>query len=308
MPLPHSHELVLERFLKQSNFNAGAVVLDLDGTALLEDRGKIFISGSVEKGLREVRKLNRPVILNTLRFPLSVMRTVAREWIGIYEEQIPAVLLNGSQVGFITHREDKLHFEEVKSFPLMPDEIDEIVEGIRELVDNNIRDIILFYYPRDWREGEVIWTPERNRIEKLSKKFLSATEVVAWEIGELHEKMKSAEPCMALVLVDRAGDTLMAYQHNRPSTFYTSEKVDKRSGLSHMAEVLGISLEDSVGAGDTLMDSFLEMTGLSVIVGNDSLPYKGVKETVAVKDPIELGELVSLMARLARSHMKTSTS
>jgi hydroxymethylpyrimidine pyrophosphatase-like HAD family hydrolase len=285
MPIPHSHELALDRFLRQSNFATGSIVLDLDGTALLEERGKVFIS------------------LNTLRFPLSVMRTVAREWIDIYEDQIPAILLNGSQIGFITHREDKLHFEEVKSFPMKPTEIDEIVDGLEELVDNNIRDILLFFYPLDWREGEVIWTPERNRIPKLSERYLSASEVVSWEVNELREKVHEARPCMSLVLVDRPGDTLMAYQHNQPSTFYTSQGVDKSRGLTEMAETLGVSIADSVGAGDTLMDTFLVNTGLSLIVGNDSLPYRGEKETLMVRDPIELGEMICSLARLARNHL-----
>jgi hydroxymethylpyrimidine pyrophosphatase-like HAD family hydrolase len=302
MPLPHSHELVLERFIRQSNFGAGAVVLDLDGTALLEDRGKIFISGSVENGLRDIRSLHRPVILNTLRFPLSVMRTVAREWIDIYEDQIPVILMNGSQLGFITHREDKLHFEEVKSFTMSPIEIDQIVDGLRELVDNNIKDIILFYYPKDWREGEVIWTPERNRVERLTERYLSASEVVAWEINELREKMHQSSPCMSLLLVDRPGDTLMAYQHKQPSTFFTSNGVDKAHGLVEMASTLGVSLPDSVGAGDTLMDNFLTVTGLALVVGNESLPYQGEKETLMVRDPIELGEMITCIAHLARSH------
>ena len=42
---------LLKRFLEQSDFQQSLLALDLDGTALVEDRGKVFISRSVEKAV-----------------------------------------------------------------------------------------------------------------------------------------------------------------------------------------------------------------------------------------------------------------
>jgi hydroxymethylpyrimidine pyrophosphatase-like HAD family hydrolase len=308
MPLIPQQELILEKFLDQVDFGAGSVILDLDGTALLEERGKIYMSGSVERGIEEVVKLGRPLILNTLRFPISVIWTVARELEAVIKGKIPCVLLNGSLLGYIEKKEDKFVFEELAAFPLRGEEIEGIIRGLTELVDNNIRDIIFFYYPRDWREGEIIWTPEADRIEFLENKYLSASRVRAWTLKELEEKMKLAEPCMAFLLVDRPGDTLMAYQHSRPSSFFTHEGIDKAFGMREMARRLQISLENSVGAGDTLMDNFLSELGLAVLVGNDRLPFRGVRETIILKDPIELGELITCFAALYEKRRNKSSN
>src|SRR6188474_2074807 len=94
---------VLRKFLMQSRFASdGAVVMDLDGTAVHEEHGRIYIPEPVEFGLKEVYELGRPVVLNSLRFPLSVMRTFGKEWLAISGAPIPVVSMNGSQIGYVT--------------------------------------------------------------------------------------------------------------------------------------------------------------------------------------------------------------
>jgi hydroxymethylpyrimidine pyrophosphatase-like HAD family hydrolase len=301
MPLTPTHHLVLEQFMNQADFRAGSVILDLDGTALLEDKGKVFISASVEKAVQHIVALGRPVILNTLRFPLSVIRTIAQEWIEISGPRIPAVLLNGSVIGYFEKQGEDIVFDELASFPLLAEHTHGMVRGIQQLIENNITDIILFFYPRNWREGEIIWTPEPQRIEGLQKKYCSASQVVSWSLRELYRRVHKAEPCMALILVDRPGDALMAYQHSQPSTFHTRPGVDKAFGTREMAALLKVSLKDSLGAGDTMMDNFLTEVGLATLVGSDRLPYRGKQETVIVNDPRELGELISSFAQMAQS-------
>ena len=56
----------LQRFTAHCDFSKAFLALDLDGTALLEDHGKVFISGSVEKGVKErvrirIRLLQLPI-------------------------------------------------------------------------------------------------------------------------------------------------------------------------------------------------------------------------------------------------------
>ena len=64
----------LRAFLADGRFAAsGGLVTDLDGTAVLEREGRIFLPSSVELGLRHVHRRGRPVIANTLRFPRSVI-------------------------------------------------------------------------------------------------------------------------------------------------------------------------------------------------------------------------------------------
>src|SRR5258708_39986722 len=106
MPWSSEHSLKLQSFMEKSDFNRGLLVLDLDGTALLEDKGKVFISSSVEKGVKLVHDLERPVALNTLRFPRSVMETIGQAWYQIADQPILTVLLNGSVLGYIKQADD----------------------------------------------------------------------------------------------------------------------------------------------------------------------------------------------------------
>lgn len=46
-------------------------------------------------------------------------------------------------------------------------EIDEVLDGVKGLLDGGIDDILVFYYPRDWRMGEIIWTPAPENWQRL---------------------------------------------------------------------------------------------------------------------------------------------
>ena len=69
-------EAILKDFIEVSSFRTkGAVITDLDGTAVHEFQGKIVIPKEVEYGLLHHYRSGRPIVLNSLRFPLSVLRT-----------------------------------------------------------------------------------------------------------------------------------------------------------------------------------------------------------------------------------------
>src|SRR5688572_3127189 len=159
MLLPENDEL-LRRFMKTRKFSF--LALDLDGTALMEDRGKIFISAAVEKGVKAMHDLGRTVVINTLRFPLSVIHTVGEAWYQIAAAPILTVLLNGSVLGYIKKESGQLIYEELAAFPLSKSEIENLIVGIRQLLSAGINDVILFYYSRDWAAGETIWTPDES--------------------------------------------------------------------------------------------------------------------------------------------------
>ena len=100
MPLTESQHQQIQSFFNRSKFEVlGGVITDLDGTAIHEFEGRFSIPQSVELGLNRIYELGRPVVLNTLRFPLSVIRTFGKEWYKISNAPIPTVLMNGSQLG-----------------------------------------------------------------------------------------------------------------------------------------------------------------------------------------------------------------
>ena len=301
MALSEEVETKVRKFVEQSNFStSGSVVTDLDGTAVHEFQGKIVIPKEVELGLMQHYESGRPLILNSLRFPLSVIRTFGQDWYKLSNAPIPTVTLNGSLMGFIKKAsESELVFEEAVAFPLTADEIREALKGVKGLLDGGIKNILVFYYPRDWRIGEVIWTPVPENIIYVKEKYLSASAVTAVEFPKLEEQMLAEDICMIFLLIDAPEDQLMAYQHTKRSNFITHKDVDKLSGAHAMAEVLGVELRQSLGAGDTELDNFLEGVGLASIVGNKELKFRGQVETVRLKNSHELGDLLFRAAALA---------
>jgi hydroxymethylpyrimidine pyrophosphatase-like HAD family hydrolase len=301
MALSVEIETKLRRFIHESSFaTSGVVVTDLDGTAVHEYQGKITIPKEVELGLMRHYERGRPLILNSLRFPLSVIRTFGQEWYRLSNAPIPTVTLNGSLMGFVKKTDEgELAFEEATAFPLTKDEILEALRGVEGLIEGGIKNVLVFYYPRDWRIGEVIWTPVPENIIPVKEKYLSASAVTAVEFPKLQEQMLAEEICMMFLLIDAPEDQLMAYQHTKRSNFITHKGVDKLFGAQAMADVLHFDLKDSLGAGDAELDTFLAGVGLAVIVGNNQLNFHGLIDTIKLKDSLELGALLFRAAELA---------
>lgn len=292
----------MKDFVRQSDFvEKGGVITDLDGTAVHEEGGRIYIPDPVEFGLKAIYQAGRPVVLNSLRFPLSVMRTFGKEWLDIAGAPIPIVSMNGSQTGYVTRDDkDELCFEELDAFPLEAEQIDDVLAGVQKLLDDDIRDVLLFYYPRDWRKGEIIWTPVAEKVLHVKEKYRSASAVTAVELETLRKELHSEEICMIFLLVERPADQLMAYQHSRPSSFFTQKGVDKLTGTKAIAERLGIDPAHSIGAGDSPMDSFLAGVGLAIQVGHQELSFRGLHSSVRLGNSFELGEALFYLAGLQK--------
>ncbi len=288
----------LERFVQVNDPRHSFLVLDLDGTALLEDHGKVFISSSVEKGVKALYDLKLPVILNTLRFPLSVMSTIGEAWCRLADVPILAVLLNGSLIGQIREVNGELNFEEMAAFPMSSAEIKAMLKGVEQLVKAEINEVLFFFYPRNWREGETLWTPNREKAPALREKFVSASRVLSGPVEQLSEELLSRQICMTSLFIDRPEDTLMSYQHSRRNNFFTKKNVSKASGLHAIAKKLNLNPAGAVGAGDTEMDTFLSEVGFSVVVGEAKLSFRGLSHTVRVSTPLKLGELIITYAQL----------
>jgi hydroxymethylpyrimidine pyrophosphatase-like HAD family hydrolase len=228
-----------------------------------------------------------------------VMRTFGKEWLAISNTPIPIVSMNGSQIGYVTRDEShELCFEEIAAYTLEAGQIDEILKGVQILLDDGIRDVLLFYYPRDWRMGEIIWTPVAEKVIHVKEKYRSASSVTAVDLAKLQEQLHAEEICMIFLLIERPADDLMAYQHSKPSSFFTRQGVNKLFGTQEIARHLNIDLADSIGAGDTAMDIFLNGVGLAVQVGNRELEFRGLKRTIRVENSFELGNLLFRAANL----------
>lgn len=242
----------------------------------------------------------RPLILNSLRFPLSVIRTFGQDWYRLSNAPIPTVTLNGSLMGFVKKNEEaELVFQEAIAFPLTKEEIGEALNGISRMLDGGIKNILVFYYPRDWRIGEVIWTPVPENVTAVKEKYTSASAVTAVEFPKLQEQMLAEELCMIFLLIDAPEDQLMAYQHTKRSNFITHKGVDKLFGAEAMAKFLQSDLRASLGAGDTELDNFLSGVGLALLVGNHELAFRGVVDTIKLRDSMELGAVLFRAAELA---------
>lgn len=105
---------------------------------------------------------------------------------------------------------------------------------------------------------------------------------------------------MIFLLIDLPEDQLMACQHSKRSNFFTHEGVDKLFGAQHISKHLGIDLIQSIGAGDTELDSFPGGVGLAVLVGNGDLEFKGLAQTIKLSDAFQFGALLFRLAELQR--------
>jgi len=284
-------EAILKDFIQASSFQTkGAVITDLDGTAVHEFQGKIAIPKEVEYALLHHYRSGRPVVLNSLRFPLSVLRTFGSEWYKLSNAPIPTVTLNGSLMGHIAKTSnEELEFVEAAAFPLTKEEITETLNRVQNLIEAGFNNVLLFYYPRDWRIGEVIWTPNPQNIIPIKEKYTSASAVTAVELDKLGEQLTNEDICMIFLLIDAPEDQLMAYQHTQRSNFITHRGIDKLQGALKMAQFLNFELGDSLGAGDTPMDTFLSGVGLAITVGGMELNFRGLKNTIRLADSTELG-------------------
>ncbi len=291
----------LDSFLGQADLiGRGGIMTDLDGTAVLEREGTVVIPDIVSGSLTDLAQRGCRVSINTLRFPLNVIRTFGREWYTITNAPLPLVSLNGAQIGYLEERDDTIAFREIAAFPLSEADIDEVLVGVAGLLGGGIDDILLFFYSRDWTQGEQIWTPKDTRAEAARERYRSASEIFCAPLDALRQRLLSEDICMMMMLVNAEDDRLMAYQHVKRSSFVTRAGIDKKSGAEALAQLLDQDLAQSIGAGDTPMDSFLGAVGLAVQVGERAAEHKGLSGTVRVQDSLGLGALfVAAAARLS---------
>ena len=300
MTLPARIVSTLQRYRAQSRFiSHGGVVTDLDGTALDERDGRLYVAETVAEGLKALADRGRPVVLNTLRFPLNVVHSFGREWSAITRQPVPLVSLNGAVFGLLAPEDgDRVTFQELAARPLSQAETKAALERLSMLTEAGLTDIVVFIYLRDWRAGEIIWTPAAGHVPALRAKYLSASDVISGTVEDLGRMLLAHEVCMLSVMADIPEDRRMAYQHVDPHQFVTTAGVDKLSGARDAAARLEFDLHESVGAGDTPMDAFLEGVGLALHVGPLDLDYRGRIETLRLGSPKELGYALFELARM----------
>jgi hypothetical protein len=300
MTLPAQIASTLQRFHAESRFLAeGGVVTDLDGTALHEREGRLYVAETVAEGLKALADLGRPVVVNTLRFPLNVVRTFGWEWSAITSQPVPLVSLNGAMFGLLApDGGETATFQELAAWPLSAAETKAAVERLAKLLETGLTDVVVFFYPRDWRAGEIIWTPSPDHAEAVRAKYLSASEVVSGPVEDFERRLLAAAPCMLSIQVDIPEDRRMAYQHVDPHQFVTTRGVDKLSGAREAAARLEFELQQSVGAGDTPMDAFLDGVGLALQVGPNELAFRGRMDTLRLGSPLELGYALFELAKM----------
>ena len=178
-----------------------------------------------------------------------------------------ALAQKGHMVHFITYQQPVrlgaftpnifYHEVQVPTYPLFdyPPYETALASSMVDVIKNNDLDLIVFYYPRNWQQGEIIWTPLKEKTDAVQKKYRSASKVYSCPLDELQEDLHSQEICMIFLLIDVPQDRLMAYQHTKQNNFFTHKGVDKDFGAHKIAEHLQFELRQSIGAGDYVMDS-----------------------------------------------------
>src|SRR5262249_4518930 len=142
---PHDPSEALAAFLAESHFmRHGGVMTDLDGTAVHEADGRVYVSAPMEAGLKRMDDLGRTGVISSLRFPASVIHSFGEAWYRIANAPVPVVSLRGSQCGFLVQRPASIAFEEIDATCLDANEIAEMVRTTATLLDGGLREVLVF--------------------------------------------------------------------------------------------------------------------------------------------------------------------
>lgn len=298
MALTEEQKKLIQDFASQPHFRQfGGLMTDLDGTIVQHQDGNYFILQEVQAGLNDLYRVNCPIILNTIRFPISIIKTFAAVLYPIAQNPIPVISLNGSQWGYISQGKDKeFSFTEAGAQPLKPIEIKSFMADIQLLVQNRVPNIAAFYYPRDWTKGEIIWSAEEDRVAEMTKTYKSASGVYSSSLAVLEKNLADEEISMIFLLVKKDLIEGTHLQRNLKD-FYTTAGANKLAGAHAFVNQLGRNLEHFIGAGDTPMDVFLKETGAVIKVGNLSLDFDCQATVLLVKTVSEMGDVFTQIAK-----------
>ena len=249
----------------------------------------------VRKGLTDMYNTSCPVIINTMRFPLSVIKTFAADWYDLSKASVPLVSLNGSQIGFINKNNSDFTFQETSAFPLKGEEILKFISDVDNILGNS-GSVHVFYYPRDWNKGEIIWTSDKEKVSETKDKYKSASFVYNSDLKTLHNNLNTEDICMIFLLpVITDNDT--SFVHTNHKDFYTHQKVDKLSGAKKMISHLHRQIDYFVGAGDTPMDVFLKEVGLVIKVGKMDFNFSFKSSVLQLEHVPDIGEVFTEVAK-----------
>lgn len=305
MPLSKQQKKVISDFTSQPDFlEKGGLITDLDGTVIQQHEGRYFMPDEVGAGLAELYHSNCAVIINSMRFPLSVINTFAENWYGMSNASIPVVSLNGSQSGYIHKEKSGFTFEEVNAFPLSEKEIRHLVKDVDGIL-NNGRSALVFYYPRDWKKGEIIWTPQKDKVPEMKDKYRSASKVYSSDLETLKEHLLAEEICMVFLLPVEV-EAGSPFQHTDHKDFYSHLNVDKLYGAKKFMSHLGLKIDHFIGAGDTPMDVFLKEVGLVLKVGNLNLNFDCASEVIELQQIADIGEVFTAVAESCKHENKVA--
>ena len=281
---------LLRRFVAGTPFAThGALITDLDGT-LLHDCGTHYgLPEAVAQGLKAIRAAGLPVVVNTLR-PPAALRHFGQEWQRrVCAAPLPAVLLNGSLLGRMHPGSDGApRFEALEAFPLEAEDVARALHRADMLRCTAPGRLAVAYYPRDWRQGEIVWTPAPASAAAVAG-LSGESRTWAGTLAELKAALLAQDTCMV-----RVADGATAHAIARGEC-YTRQGIDKLHGARRMAQWLGLRLEDALGAGNGSMDGFLRGVGLAVHVGRP-LEFEGKTGTVVVAGGAEFGALLAGVA------------
>lgn len=297
MALTEEQKQIIQDFVSQPDFRQyGGVITDLDGTIVQHQDGNYFVPAQVQAGLKNLYQANCPIILNTLRFPISIIKTFASVLYPIAQNSIPVISLNGSQWGYILPgANEEYSFTEVGAQPLRPAEIKNFMADIRLLVQQKLPHIAAFYYPRDWTKGEIIWSAEEDRVAEMKQTYKSASWIYSSSLSVLEKNLAAEEISMIFLLVKKDLIQGAHLQHNIKD-FYTTANINKLTGAHAFVNQLRRNLKHFIGAGDTPMDVFLKETGAVIKVGNLPLDFSCQATILPVETVSEIGEVFTQIA------------
>jgi len=237
--------------------NTKAIVLDLDGTLLKNDKS---ISDYTVEVLRKYSEIGKIIIASG--------RSLIR--IKKYSDQFETAGIVAMNGGAIYKK-----YELIKQFDINPENIKELVHKIAALPE---RELSVWYPTTNLTSNPIYARPQGPTYYSDFKDFETHEIQKITVDTPCHDEIKNLD-------LMRYGCKLLLNAHEPNFFVFANETVSKKVGLLTLFEALDLKAEEVIAFGDDFNDyDMLQLCGKGVVVSNAPEVIKGIADEVCLSN------------------------
>lgn len=254
---------------------------DVDGTI----KTKAGVPSSIHEGILSLQQKGVITTLLTGRGYVRLLQSLGESYKKVVLPNSPLALETGGRIARANGSED------LKYYPLGEGEIDAVLATID---GENIQ--FLAYFPKEIQARALVWTPRAEAAEDLARQLGNFADISTETKLQLAQRIRNDLPCMFNLKSSISG--LMGYLprglntvENEGMINVNHTGIDKKSGITDIADILDVSLDRVLVVGNDTNDiPMLTIPAVRrIIVGDLDIDMT----TSRVNTPDELGRFLS---------------